>query len=113
MEFNKESKSCTCKQSKMKNSFTTCHRQADVQLLPGKQSRSSVNGYLQRQMSQSLTSSLPPPFPELLLLSLMSYGAGCPFGQLEYLYTLSQVHLTPSLLALEQGGRDRERLDAV
>lgn len=50
MEFIKQHKSCPCKQSKIKESFSMCHLQADVQLLPEQQSLSLVNGHLQRQM---------------------------------------------------------------
>ena len=48
-QFNRQRKSCACKQSKTRNSFTISHRQAGVQPFPGKQGSIMCNGYSGRQ----------------------------------------------------------------
>ena len=55
--------------------------QAGAQLSPGQQGSITRNGYLGRQMP-SLRTSLPSFFPQLYMLSMMSYGMEYPFGQL-------------------------------
>lgn len=88
----KKSKSCTWKQSKKRNSFTTTHQQADVQLVFGKQGLNRHNGCLGRQMTSAQMFSQHPPFLQLLFLRWTSYGMGYPFGylgQLAQLFPLS------------------------
>jgi len=41
--------SCTCRQNKVRNSFTDSHQQADVQPFPGKKGFNMCNSYLGRQ----------------------------------------------------------------
>jgi len=70
------------KQSKIKNSFTTFHQQADVQPSPGKQSSIMDHVLVGKTNTITLNVLLPSFFPWVLLLSTMSYGMGFSFGQL-------------------------------
>lgn len=49
IQLNRESKSCTCKQSKTRSSFTTSHLQVSVQPCAGKQDSTTHQGHLGRQ----------------------------------------------------------------
>lgn len=73
---NRESKSCTCKQSKTRDSSTSSHGQAGAQPSPGKQ------GCIKYDLGRHPEY---PPFPFLLLspVLLLCSGVGYSSGQLE------------------------------
>ena len=102
------------KQSKTRNSFTASHGQAGVQPSPGKQGSIMCNSYLGRQVPSLQMSPTSFFFPQLSMLSMMSYGLEYPFGQLgSAVPAVSPPSslCTPSLLA--GGVRSRNGLDSV
>lgn len=71
------------KQRKTRNSFTTPHEQAGVQLSLGKLGSITFNGDLGTQI---MSLQIAPPsllFSQLYMLTMMTYGVECPFGQLD------------------------------
>lgn len=104
----KKRKRCIQKQNKKRNSFTTSHQQADVQLLFEKQGLSICSSCLGRQVISSQMSSHHPCFPQLLFMSIWaSYGIGYPFGclgQLSQLSPLPACCLSPAYRIWGVGG---------
>ena len=86
---------------KMRNPYIHSHEQADNHILLRKQDPSIHNSHLRRQTSWPWTSLLPPHFPELLLLSLISHDMEYVFGQfMSAVPSVSSPNFlyTPSLL---------------
>jgi len=57
-QFNNERKSYVCKQSKIRNLFTTSHRQAGVQPSPGKQGSITHSFYLGKKTQHNFKCAL-------------------------------------------------------
>jgi len=119
-QFNRQSKGHTCKQSKTRNPFTTPHGRAAVQPSPGQQGSITRNGYLGRQTPSLRTPAcppLPPSSPQLLMLSMTSYGMGDPLGQMGPAVQLCLLPASPAppVYSTRWRGNVRRRkgLDAV
>jgi len=81
-QFNRESKSCARKESKARNSCTASRRQAGVQPSPGKQG--SITHKVTWEDEHHHFKCLPSSssFPQLYVLSVISYGMQYPLGQM-------------------------------
>jgi len=109
--FNRDSKSCAHKQSKIRNSFMASHQQTGVQPSPGKQGSITCNGYLGRQMPSF---QMPPPsffFPQPYITEhdLIWYGTSLWSAKVSCPGCVSSqplVHSQPSLLV---GWGERQR----
>lgn len=77
--LNGESKSCTCKQSKPKNSFTTSHRQESFLPSPGTQ-----GSIRHSKVPWHLSKHLPHSSPIFHMLKTTSYDMEHSLGQLEH-----------------------------
>lgn len=108
--FNRGSKSCACSQSERRNSFTTCHRRADVQPLPGELGLSAPNGCLNvEDKHHNHKHPRPPPLPAFFTKNI-AYRIENPFGWLSWPCTLSDSHLpTASLLWGAEWGKETPR----
>lgn len=91
--------------SEKRNSFSATHQQAVVQLLLGKWDLSKCNACLERKTS----SPLPPPFPEILLLSMTLHSMGYCYVQFgSTVPTVSSPNLSPTPFLLAFMGESVE-----
>lgn len=112
-QFNRECKSCGCKQSKRRNYFTTSHGQAGAQ--PGKQGPITIKSDLGWQTPSLRMSSHFFSFPQLCALNMTPYSVGFSLGRLG-----SSVPAVPPLNSLctpapsvVGGVRNRKALGSV